>query len=104
MSDEATGIMKALKFEKELSFLVPYIFEEETRHSNIHSPSSLARKEHEGGEVRSDHDVMNDTGKITENASDISALSPSFSTSNPMHMNRRCKENKLVQLRLLMNI
>lgn len=32
--------MKAPKYEKELSFLVPYLFDEETRHSNIASPPS----------------------------------------------------------------
>jgi hypothetical protein len=37
--------MKAPEFEKELPFLVPYIFAEETRQSNISSPSTLSQDE-----------------------------------------------------------
>ena len=44
-------------------------------------------------EVRSDHDVTNDTGTSTENTSDIAAPSPSPAPA-PKHMNRRRKGNK----------
>jgi hypothetical protein len=85
--------MKAPKFEKELSFLVPYLFNEETRHSNIPLPSSLAHEKCEMDEVRSDHDVTNDTGTSTENTSDIAAPSPSPAPA-PKHMNHLRKGNK----------
>jgi hypothetical protein len=37
--------MKYRNFEKEFSLIVLYLFEEETHHSSISSPSSLAHDE-----------------------------------------------------------
>jgi hypothetical protein len=42
---QAASKIKAPKFEKELTILVQYIFEEDARHSNISSPSTLSQDE-----------------------------------------------------------
>jgi hypothetical protein len=60
-SGQAASKMKAPKFEKKLTFLVPYIFDEETRQSNISSPSTLLDDEQSNDDMESHGTADNDT-------------------------------------------
>jgi hypothetical protein len=87
-SCQAASKMKAPKFEKELTFLVPYIFGEETRQSNISFPSTLSQDEQSNDDVDSDGTAgNNDTAHSC--ITDITAPSSPRASTDCVQQNRR---------------
>lgn len=84
-SGQATPKLKPPKFEKELSFLVPYIFDEESRESNISSQLSQDNESY----LEDAYDEIIDRPTNVEDTDDISPLS---STSRSSGRKRKTSE------------
>jgi uncharacterized protein YkuJ len=71
-SGQAASKMKAPKFEKELTSLLPYIFDEETRKWNISSLSTLSQDEHSNYDTNS-HGTFDNIDMAHSNITDTIA-------------------------------
>jgi hypothetical protein len=80
--------MKAPKFEEELTFLVPYIFDEETLQSNISSPSTLSQDEQSHDDMDS-HGTADNNDTAYSNITDTTAPSSSHAYTDCVQKNRR---------------
>ncbi|GFG31208.1 hypothetical protein Cfor_07624 [Coptotermes formosanus] len=75
-SGQGASKIKAPKFEKELTFLVPYICDEEIRESKIYSPSNLTQDEKSS-------DNMDSHGTVDNNDAAHSKLLMLFDNQRP---------------------
>jgi hypothetical protein len=78
--------MKALKFEKELTFLVPYIFDKETQQSNISSPSTLSQDEQSNDDM-DNHGTANNNDTAHSNITNTTAPSSSHASTDCVQKN-----------------
>ncbi|GLV33363.1 hypothetical protein CBL_21465, partial [Carabus blaptoides fortunei] len=89
-SGQAASKLKPPNFDKELSFLVGYLFDEETRHSNISSPTTISNDNDSEAEDRAnfDEEHHNDI-RLSETFSDGVSAPSSSGASTPIFKKRR---------------
>ncbi|CAH1105590.1 unnamed protein product [Psylliodes chrysocephalus] len=80
-SGQASKKMKTPKFDQQLTFLVPYLFDEESRHSNISKPSSKASPSTAGSEVEESNHVEEDYSQPVNKDTSLPPVTSASSSS-----------------------
>ena len=95
-SGHAASKTKAPKFEKELTFLAPYIFDEETRQSHISAPSTLSQDEQSNDDMDSNGTADNNNTAILPTPLRLRQLRP------PLTVYKRTDEKELIHTKNLL--
>jgi hypothetical protein len=87
-SGQGASKIKAPKFEKELTFLVPYICDEEIRESKIYSPSNLTQDEKSSDNMDS-HGTVDNNDAAHSSITDTTAPASSHACTDCVQKNQR---------------